>query len=75
MTASTYTRWDITDLGNGRAHLRYESNEGDDGVPETDITVLEWDTSLARAFETAGEKSHIGWYCQPIDVYLNGKRV
>jgi hypothetical protein len=72
----TYSRWDITDLGNGMAHIRYETNDNDDdGSPDPGPpAVLEKNVKLACALDCAG-KSRIGYYGHPVDVYLNGIKI
>lgn len=77
----TYTRFDITtiqardaDHPAGKAHLRIESN--DDGyVDPGPIAVWEADLSMVMALSMAGQKSHTGIHGQPVDVYLDGRKV
>lgn len=79
----TYTRWDITtirpltDTDAGLAHLRMETNDDDDdGCPDPGpVTVWEHDVTMVTAREMSGGKSHLGGYGQPVDVYIDGKKV
>jgi len=71
-----YTRWDITDRGNGRALLRMETNDdNDDGyIDPGPVAVWEKEMPMEQALEMAG-KSHTGLYGQPVHVFLDLKRI
>jgi len=72
----TYTRWDISRLGAGLAHVRYETNDdNDDGVPDPGLTVWEQNLTLKTDLELCGHKSHTGAYGQPVDVYIDGEKL
>jgi hypothetical protein len=81
--SEVYTRWDITtirsqtDIDAGLAYLRMETNDdNDDGCPDPGpITVWENNVTMVTALEMSGGKSHLGGYGQPVDVYLDGKKV
>lgn len=71
-----YFRWDITTLDNGHAHVRMETNDNnEDGYADScPLTITERDVSLDRALSVAG-KSRTGRCGQPVDVYIDGKKV
>lgn len=72
---SIYSRYDITTLPNGMAHLRMDTNDdNDDGYAE-DVTIWEKDMKMSTALSIAGQKSHLGMYGQPVDVYLDGVKI
>ena len=72
----TYTRYDLTTLQNGRIKVRMETNDdNDDGYPDGNVSIGEWETSEKTAYEIAGKKSHTGFYGQSVDVYLDGKKI
>jgi len=71
-----YTHYNLTSLPNNRMRVRMETNDdNDDGYPDGDVTIGEWETTVKVAFEIAGKGSRIGWYGQPVDVYLDGKKI
>lgn len=73
----TYTRWDISRLGAGLAHVRCETNDdNDDGIPDPGPpAVWEQNLTLKTALELASHKSHTGIYGQPVDVYVDGEKI
>lgn len=75
LNRSIYSRWDITSLPKGKAHIRYETNDNDDdGCPDPGpVTVWEKDTTMSIARDVTGV-SRIGYYGQAVDVYLDGKK-
>lgn len=74
--ADTYTRYDITTLPDSKAHIRMTTNDdNDDGYPDGQDVSWERDTAMQTAMKVAGYRSHTGYYGQPVDVYLDGKRI
>lgn len=73
---SIFTRFDLTTLGNGQMRIRMETNDNnDDGYPDNEpVTVWERETTEKSAREIAG-KSRRGYYGQPVDVFLDGKKI
>ncbi len=73
----TYSRWDIWDTGDGNATIRSDTNDdNDDGYPDDEVAVWEkQNVPMKLALNLAGQKSHIGLYGQPVDVYLDGRKV
>lgn len=71
-----YTNFYITTLPKGKALIRLETNDNnDDGIPDGYVDVWEHKTELWIALELAGETSHKGLYGQPVNVFLDGKRI
>jgi hypothetical protein len=71
-----YTRWDITDRGDGKALLRYETNDdNDDGfIDPGPVAVWEKEMDMQKALSMAGKTRH-GSYGQPVYVFLDLKKI
>ena len=71
-----YHRFEITTRDDGSAQVRTETNDdNDDGFPDGQVEswLLEF-RSLDEALRHTGT-SRRGYYGQPVDVFLNGKRL
>lgn len=75
--SDVYTRFDVTTKPEGQAHIRMETNDDDDdGCPDTGpLTVWEDDTLMDIAMAVAGNHSRTGLWGQPVDVFLDGKKI
>jgi len=70
----TYIRWDVTSQGE-MAHVRFETNDGnDDGYPDGNVSVDEFEVTLKAALNIAGT-SHTGCWGQPVNVYLDRRKI
>lgn len=75
LNKTIYSRWDITTLAEGKAHVRYETNDNDDdGHPDGEVATWEKDVKIDVARDVTGV-SRIGYYGQAVDVYLDGKKI
>jgi hypothetical protein len=72
----TYCIFRIYSSANGKATIDWETNDDDDdGYPDGEVTRETFHfPSLKKALAFAG-KSHTGLYGQPVDVYLDGKKI
>ena len=77
----TYTIFRIVTLPDGAAEVTMETNDDDDdGYPDGKVTFggpwkFRGPDGLEAAYGMTGRSSHRGFYGQPVDVYLDGKKL
>lgn len=71
----TYTIWRITTISPDKVRLEMETNDDDDDGVSGEVVVWARNMSMKTALEIAGHKSHRGLYGQPVDVYLDGRKI
>jgi hypothetical protein len=74
--SDTYTIYRIYTSADGSASVEWETNDdNDDGYPDGEVTKATYGFATVEKAKKFAGTSHTGLQGQPVDVYLDGKKI